>query len=91
MHSQFAARLATIVAALHRLLWPILLPALAAAALGGCIPAGPPLSGADPADPGARVAAIGYRPTIAPYSSLRPADPASWRRQNSRNAPVPEQ
>ena len=31
-----------------------------------------PLAGADPADPGAKVAGVGYRSTIAPYTSLRP-------------------
>jgi len=62
----------------------------AALALAGCMPATVPLVGADPADPGAKVAGVGYRSTIAPYSSLRPAVPSSWRDQNDRIAPVPK-
>ena len=58
--------------------------------LGGCMPATMPLAGADPADPGARVAGAGYRSTIAPYSSLRPTAPSSWREQNDRAAPAPK-
>ena len=58
--------------------------------LGGCIPTTVPLVGADPADPNARVAGIGYRSTIAPYSSLRPTAPSSWREQNRRVAPAPK-
>ena len=58
--------------------------------LGGCLPATGPLAGADPADPGARVAGVGYRSTIAPYSSLRPAVPSSWRDQNDPAAPAPK-
>ena len=58
--------------------------------LGGCIPTAVPLAGADPADPGARVAGAGYRSTIAPYTSLRPTAPSSWREQNDRVAPAPK-
>jgi len=66
--------------------------ALAAAAvtLGGCLPTTVPLAGPDPADPHAKVAGVGYRSTIAPYSSLRPAAPAPWREQNDRVAPTPK-
>ena len=49
-----------------------------------------PLVGADPADPGAKVAKVGYRPTIAPYVSLRPTSPVGWREQNRRVAPTPK-
>jgi len=49
-----------------------------------------PLAGADPADPNARVAAVGYRSTVAPYTSLRPTAPSSWREQNDRVAPAPK-
>lgn len=59
-------------------------------ALGGCMPTTMPLAGADPADPGARVAGVGYRSTVAPYSSLRPVAPSSWREQNDRVAPKPK-
>jgi hypothetical protein len=62
----------------------------AALALAGCMPATVPLVGADPADPGAKVAGVGYRSTVAPYSSLRPATPSSWPDQNDRVAPVPK-
>ena len=58
--------------------------------LGGCMPTAVPLAGADPADPGARVAGAGYRSTIAPYTSLRPTAPSSWREQNDRVAPAPK-
>jgi hypothetical protein len=61
-----------------------------AVTLGGCLPTSVPLAGADPADPGARVAGVGYRSTVAPYSSLRPTAPSSWREQNDRVAPAPK-
>lgn len=57
--------------------------------LGGCLPTTVPLAGADPADPSAKVAAVRYRSTVAPYTSLRPAQPSSWREQNERVAPAP--
>jgi hypothetical protein len=59
-------------------------------ALGGCMPTAVPLAGADPADPSAKVAGVGYRSTIAPYTSLRPTAPSSWREQNDRVAPAPK-
>lgn len=64
--------------------------AVTALALGGCMPATVPLASADPADPGARVAGVAYRSTIAPYSRLRPTAPSSWRQQNDRAAPPPK-
>jgi hypothetical protein len=64
--------------------------AITALTLGGCMPAAVPLAGADPADPGAKVAGVGYRSTIAPYTSLRPTAPSSWREQNDRVAPAPK-
>jgi len=64
--------------------------AVTALTLGGCMPTAAPLAGADPADPGAKVAGVGYRSTIAPYTSLRPTAPASWREQNDRVAPAPK-
>ena len=66
----------------------ILLPLLAT--LAGCAPA-PILAGPDPSDPRARVPAVGYRSTIAPYVSQRPVEPAPWREQNERVAPKPKQ
>lgn len=44
-------------------------------------------SGQDPANPAAKVAAVGYRPVIAPYTSLRPSTPAPWRERNENVAP----
>jgi hypothetical protein len=64
--------------------------AVTALALGGCMPTTVPLAGADPADPGAKVAGVGYRSTIAPYTSLRPTAPSSWREQNERVTPAPK-
>ena len=58
--------------------------------LGGCMPTAVPLAGADPADPGAKVAGVGYRSTIAPYTSLRPTAPRSWRDLNEGVAPTPK-
>ncbi len=58
--------------------------------LGGCMQTAVPLAGADPADPNARVAGVSYRSTVAPYSSLRPTAPLSWREQNDRVAPAPK-
>jgi hypothetical protein len=49
-----------------------------------------PLVGADPADPTVKVAGVGYRSTIAPYTSLRPTVPRSWRELNERVAPTPK-
>lgn len=59
-------------------------------ALGGCLPTTTPLAGADPADPSARVAAVGYRSTVAPYTTLRPVAPSPWKEQNDRAAPAPK-
>ncbi|MGY8665067.1 hypothetical protein Q3C01_22270 [Bradyrhizobium sp. UFLA05-109] len=68
---------------------PIL--AATALALSGCMPATTaPLASADPADPAAKVARVGYRSTIAPYTSLRPTMPAPWRERNDSVAPQPK-
>jgi hypothetical protein len=64
--------------------------AAAALTLGGCLPVTVPLAGTDPADPGAKVAGVGYRSTIVPYTSLRPTTPSSWREQNDRVTPAPK-
>jgi hypothetical protein len=34
------------------------------------------------------VAGTAYRSTVAPYTSLRPVAPSSWREQNDRVAPA---
>ena len=44
--------------------------AITALMLGGCLPTAVPLAGADPADPGARVAGVGYRSTIGVQATL---------------------
>lgn len=63
---------------------------IAAITLGGCSLPPTPLVGADPADSGASVAGVGYRSTIAPYTSFRPAEPSGWREQNQRVTPSPK-
>jgi hypothetical protein len=93
MLAQLGAKLAAVCSVAGKL-FDIKLRILAATtaagmALGGCMPTTVPLAGADPADPGAR-AGVGYRSTVAPYSSLRPVAPSSWREQNDRVAPVPK-
>ena len=65
-----------------------ILAAIAAAGLlSSCVPPTVPLAGADPADPSARVARVGYKSTVAPYTSMRPATPAPWRERNESVAP----
>ncbi|PWE80962.1 hypothetical protein XF30_33265 [Bradyrhizobium sp. SUTN9-2] len=64
---------------------------LALGALSGCMPATTHMASADPADPAAKVAPVGYRSTIAPYTSLRPATPAPWRGRNEAVKPQPKQ
>src|SRR5207244_5602916 len=62
-----------------------------AIAATGCTPATTTrFAAADPADPAARVAGVGYRSTIAPYTSLRPSTPAPWRELNEQVAPQPK-
>ena len=62
-----------------------------ALALSGCMPVTTQVASADPADPAAKVARIGYRSTIAPYTGLRPATPAPWRGRNDAVTPQPKQ
>ena len=66
--------------------WPLL--AATALALSGCMPATTQVAAADPA---AKVAPVGYRSTIAPYTGLRPAAPAPWRGRNDAVTPQPKQ
>ena len=68
-----------------------LLLALAILALSGCMPATTSVAGADPANPAAKAARIGYRSTVAPYTSLRPATPVPWRERNDAGAPKQDQ
>jgi hypothetical protein len=94
MLAQFGAKFAavgSVAARLFRRRYAVLAAVSAAAlALGGCLPTTAPLAGADPADYGVAVAGVGYRSTVAPYSSRRPAAPAAWRDQNDRAAPAPK-
>ena len=69
--------------------WPLL--AALALALSGCMPATTQVADADPADPAAKVAQVGYRSTIAPYTSLRPAPPTPWGGRNDAVTPQPKQ
>jgi hypothetical protein len=94
MLAQLEAKLAAVCSVAGKL-FDIRLRGLAAMtaagmALGGCMPTTVPLAGADPADPGAKVAGVGYRSTVPPYTSLRPVAPSSWREQNDRVAPAPK-
>ena len=57
--------------------------------LAGCNPATTQFAARDPADPATPVPAVGYRSTIAPYNSLRPAMPAPWRQRNEQVTPQP--
>ena len=55
------------------------------------MPATTQVAAADPADPAAKVAPVGYRSTISPYTGLRPAAPAPWRGRNDAVTPQPKQ
>jgi len=72
-----------------RFRWPPL--AVIALALSGCMPATRQIATADPADAAAKATRVGYRSTVAPYTSLRPATPAPWRERNDAAAPQPKQ
>ncbi len=88
MLAQLGARLAAVYSVVERLYnnkFRALLGVVGTAiTLGGCVPTTVPLIGADPADPGAKVASVRYRSTVAPYTSLRPTAPLSWRQQRDR-------
>ncbi|MBR2119608.1 MAG: hypothetical protein IJ935_13305 [Afipia sp.] len=64
--------------------------AIGAVGLAGCSRPSYLLAGADPADPSVPVAVAGYRSTVAPYTTLRPTAPRSWREQNEQVAPAPK-
>ena len=59
-------------------------------AASGCTPATTRVAAADPADPAARIAGVGYRSTIAPYTAIRPSTPTPWRERNDSVAPQPK-
>ena len=55
----------------------------------GCTTVPPtPLAGHNPVEAQTPVPATRYRSTIGPYVRQRPAEPAPWREQNDRVAPV---
>ncbi|MCS3450524.1 MULTISPECIES: hypothetical protein [Bradyrhizobium] len=97
MYSQLGARLAAVATRLDNRLGlrapPTLLPRMAAAILAfaplaGCMADGRPIAVAsDPANPAAGTVGVGYRSTIAPYSSLRPSTPLPWRERNDGVTP----
>lgn len=91
------AQLGAILAAVRKLVQKlltcrrILLAMLASSlTLGACVPTTVRLAGRDPADPHATVAPLRYQSAVAPYTSLRPTQPSSWREQNERVAPAPK-
>jgi hypothetical protein len=90
MFSHLGARLAAVA---NRGAPPTLLARMAAAIvvaapLAGCMADGRPVVAAsDPASPSAGSASVGYRSTIAPYSSLRPSTPLPWRQRNDGVTP----
>lgn len=57
----------------------------------GCL-APPPAAflGPSPADPYVPVPPVTYRSVVAPYVSLRPAEPGNWQQQNQSVAPQGE-
>lgn len=63
---------------------------IVAAFLQGCAaPLPSPSVGPDPSNPAAPAPRVGYRSTIAPFTSMRPVEPAAWQKQNDRVAPAP--
>lgn len=71
----------------RRCFWLVPAGISAALLLSGCATPLRPVSGADPADPSVPVASVRPTPSIAPYTRMRPADPAPWLEQNRRVAP----
>lgn len=95
MFAQFGANFAAVHAVAREfnrkrlnLVGAITLLAVGSSVSGCAVPLA--VSGRDPADPQAKVAAVGYRSTVAPYTSLRPTVPSSWRQLNDSVAPSPK-
>lgn len=97
MFSQFGANFAAVHSVackfhVHRkrlnLAGAVVLLAIGSGVSGCAVPLA--VNGRDPADPQAKVAAVGYRSTVAPYTSLRPTTPSPWRQQNDSVAPSPK-
>jgi len=76
----------------HRRVRLTAIAAIIATALpaAGCNPVTTPSTARDPADPASRVAGVGYRSTISPYTSMRPVTPSQWRERNDSVAPQPD-
>jgi hypothetical protein len=94
MFALFGARFAAVVSARGRHCKAncrTLAATAVAGLLSACVPATVPLLGKDPADPAVKVGRVGYRSTIAPYTSLRPSAPAPWRERSDSAAPPPKQ
>jgi hypothetical protein len=101
MSAQFGARLAAIgSAAARHCISRFIILAMAivtagftpAAARAGhsCPKDGVAFARLCPADAAERTAGVGYRSTIAPYTSLRPSAPAPWRARNDSVTPQPK-
>ena len=101
MPAQFVAKFAAIglAAARHCILGFILATAIVAAsgppALAGMAGHSRAKDGVtfvrpSPADPAGRTAGVGYRSTVAPYTSQRPSAPAPWRALNDSVTPAPK-
>jgi len=93
MSAQFGAWFAAVDSAggRHSIFSSAMCGAVIALAVGvsGCTPATTRMAGADPADPAVPVAGVGYRSTVAPYTTLRPSTPAPWRGRNDDVVPKP--
>jgi hypothetical protein len=92
MFALFGARSAAVRSAPSKFheRWPSFAAAVTLLALGGMVSgcATPTsLTGSDPADPRAKVDAVTYRSTVAPYHRLRPTAPSLWRQRNDSAAP----
>lgn len=93
MFSHLGARLAAVATRRGRrapttIFSRIVAAIVASAPLAGCMTNSRPVAVAgDPANPSAATAGVGYRSTIAPYSSLRPATPLPWRERNDGVTP----
>jgi hypothetical protein len=91
MFAPLAAKRAAVRARGRRAVHGRIVAALTAlTCLSACIPITAPLAGMDPADPTAKVAAVGYRSTVAPYTSLRPVTPTSWRERSNGDVAPPK-
>ncbi|MBN9603773.1 MAG: hypothetical protein J0G33_12680 [Afipia felis] len=94
MFSQFGANFVAVRSAARKFYFhrkrlnfagAVVLLAVSSSVSGCAVPVA--VDGQDPANPQAKVAAVGYRSTVAPYTSLRPAMPLPWRQQNDSVAP----